>query len=430
MDKPHSSVIKSLLWAVSFWYLAVGLVITVTLSGYQYFQARSEIEFSMVKLGNSFVPGLSNAVWTYDNDFLASNLQGLLHNQDVAAVKVRNNNNEEIHSYKKGAAENQFLPAMAPLRFPLWITSRKEKRIDVGLLIIHPSARTLEMKLRLAVGYAVVYTVLSLLFLGLGVLYLGHRILTRPLTLLARSIERVNPDKDNNISGLTPNLVQGEIRLVVDVVNNLLSRNMHLRKAERGIRERLEELVEERTSDLQEANKKLEELSRRDGLTGLYNRRMFDQCLDREWSRARRSGESITLIMCDIDFFKRYNDTYGHIAGDDCIRLAARTIETHLKRSMDIATRYGGEEFAVILPGTNLQGGTALAESIRAALAEKALEHSQSPHGVLTMSFGVASAIPCANGYESLPESLVTEADAALYASKNTGRNRVTPAEG
>ncbi len=173
---------------------------------------------------------------------------------------------------------------------------------------------------------------------------------------------------------------------------------------------------------LRDANEQLSELSIRDALTGLYNRRHFDAVLDTEWRRSRRASSSIALLMVDVDCFKMLNDTYGHQRGDDCLRDIARVIEAQPRRSHDIAARYGGEEFAVLLPGAELPGALKVAESIRQAVRELNLENTGSFAGKITVSIGVCCRSPLMA--ESF-EFLMREADKALYRAKELGRDRV-----
>ena len=191
----------------------------------------------------------------------------------------------------------------------------------------------------------------------------------------------------------------------------------------RNIKLNLENIVESRTKELAKANQKLERLSNTDGLTGLYNRRYFDQYLQREWRRMERSGQPISILMCDIDFFKKYNDTYGHISGDGCIQAITVAIMDECKRPTDIATRFGGEEFAVILAQTDAEGALHVAEAIRKRIEQTRIPHKSSPvKDIVSLSIGVGT---CTSVKGLSPESLVQLADEALYMSKNQGRDRV-----
>jgi len=175
-------------------------------------------------------------------------------------------------------------------------------------------------------------------------------------------------------------------------------------------------------SALQRANEELARLSTTDGLTGLANRRHFDEVLQAEWLKLRREKQPLSLVMADVDFFKRYNDTYGHQPGDLCLSSVAKAIRSQLKRPADLAARYGGEEFAAILPGTGPEGARHVAELIRDAVERLGLPHAASSAADhVTISVGVASVIP-RDG--ALPDELIRRADEALYRAKKEGRNR------
>ena len=176
------------------------------------------------------------------------------------------------------------------------------------------------------------------------------------------------------------------------------------------------------TRKLDTANQELKRLTSLDGLTGIANRRHFDAMLIREWRRAMRLGEELSIVMADIDFFKQYNDTFGHQSGDECLRQIAQTLSLGLDRGGDLMARYGGEEFAAILPGTSLSGASFVAEQMRQAISALAIPHPDMPFGHVTASFGVASAVAMP---ETDPQDLVGAADQALYKAKSRGRNRV-----
>ena len=176
-------------------------------------------------------------------------------------------------------------------------------------------------------------------------------------------------------------------------------------------------------SRVQHANQELERLATLDGLTQVANRRRFDDYLEREWRRLARERSPLALIMSDVDFFKCYNDTYEHQAGDECLKQVAATLNQAIQRAADLVARYGGEEFAAILPNTDLDGAYHIAETVRAQVEALQLEHRHSEvSAFVTLSLGVASQIPDPNGS---PASLIRLADQALYRAKQQGRNRV-----
>jgi diguanylate cyclase (GGDEF)-like protein len=175
-------------------------------------------------------------------------------------------------------------------------------------------------------------------------------------------------------------------------------------------------------SRLIEAATELSELATTDGLTGIANRRAFDLALRREWRRSSRTRKPIALLMIDVDFFKMFNDRYGHQDGDWALRGVAACLQNSVKRPCDLAARYGGEEFAALLQETDAEGALVIAERIRDAVARLAIPHDGNPTGRLTISIGVASTCPGTPDAEAL---LVKAADLALYDAKRAGRDRV-----
>jgi diguanylate cyclase (GGDEF)-like protein len=174
---------------------------------------------------------------------------------------------------------------------------------------------------------------------------------------------------------------------------------------------------------LQHANLQLEELARLDALTQIPNRRHFDEVLNREWQRLRREGQTLSLILFDIDYFKLYNDSYGHQAGDRCLKDIAHAAQQVLKRSTDLLARYGGEEFSVILPNTEPVNAIEVAKQIQNAVRELAIPHPNASSGkpIVTVSLGIANQVPT---MDKTPSDLLAEADQALYDAKNQGRDR------
>jgi diguanylate cyclase (GGDEF)-like protein len=184
------------------------------------------------------------------------------------------------------------------------------------------------------------------------------------------------------------------------------------------------ELLNLEKDNLQESNIHLQALARHDGLTGINNRRAFDERLLEEWRRAERSKTSLAILLLDVDHFKLYNDFYGHQVGDDCLRKLARALDHMVGRVGDSVARYGGEEFVMILPNADIQQATEFAEKVIKKIEALRIPHEKSPvSSVVTLSIGVASAIPGSEDYQEA-EFLTRDADRALYQAKSEGRNR------
>lgn len=261
------------------------------------------------------------------------------------------------------------------------------------------------------------YNVHSLLSVPLR----AHGATLGTLTLAKGSASRPYSEEDQT---MLQNLAD---RVGLSLTNaKLFSENVQQAEQLKAANADLEARVAARTAELEELNLRLKRMAVEDALTGLPNRRRFNEVMEEEIRRARRSGGLFSLLMCDVDFFKRYNDHYGHQGGDDCLRVVGEVMREVFKRAGELPARYGGEEFAVILPGVSEAHALMAAEKLLKALADRALPHEKSdaaPH--VTLSIGLASAI--VEETRTL-EWFVAKADEALYQSKKNGRNRVTRA--
>lgn len=191
------------------------------------------------------------------------------------------------------------------------------------------------------------------------------------------------------------------------------------------LRQRVRRLLQQAQlyKQLEAANLALQRLATLDGLTAMANRRRFDEYLDQQWHQLERARAPLSLILCDIDFFKLYNDTYGHPAGDECLQQVASVFRSHVRRKPDLAARYGGEEFAVILPYVQGAGGVQVAEAIQAGVRALQIVHAKSAVSQwVTLSLGVTTTVP---NPDSSPAKLIAAADKALYQAKAEGRDRI-----
>lgn len=258
--------------------------------------------------------------------------------------------------------------------------------------------------------------------------WLSHHILTDDMPLV-RQINRIR-------EGISASLAFEE-----EVASQSVSKeHLSLRRLYRVVTEQnlelantnqlLEARVIERTRELEMVSRRLEILTRTDGLTGIANRTYFDERLKAEWSLARRNEQPISLLIMDIDFFKAFNDVYGYIEGDACLRGVSKAAAEGLYRPTDLLARYGGEEFVALLPNTTVEGARLVAERIQLRLKDRAIPHADSAiSDRVTISIGVAYMLPSAGGSV---DDLVLGADVALYQAKRRGRNQVfvkTPVE-
>lgn len=243
---------------------------------------------------------------------------------------------------------------------------------------------------------------------------------SRPVEALVATARRIAGGDESADFPKRSNIL--EFRRLGSALQTMLATLLQRKHELEDSNQQLELKVEKRTAQLQEANRKLEALSSTDALTGLANRRRFDEVLGHEWARAQRGGTPLAVMLIDLDHFKQYNDHLGHPAGDGCLRGMGSLLQQQVRRAGELAARYGGEEFVVVLSDATLEHALALAESIRAALESEAWPHPTAASGHVSASIGVASCVPSA---ERTPEGLLEAADQALYRAKAAGRNRV-----
>lgn len=234
--------------------------------------------------------------------------------------------------------------------------------------------------------------------------WLSERMVVAPIHHLAHEVREAG--FDGGVPLGDPEV--GEFRPLVGAINEMGQR------------------LAERTAELRNHNGRLAALARTDGLTGLANRRTFDVQMSAEWVRSGDRGHPLSLIMVDVDHFKLFNDTQGHLAGDEALKAVARMLAAACAGTPHLPARYGGEEFVVLMPDTDLSGASEFAENARRLVAALAIEHPSVPSRRLTASFGVAMEIPDVG---SSPDSLISAADQALYEAKRLGRNRVVTAQ-
>lgn len=416
--------------------LAFGIVFTLaavavrTWSAWQHNLSAMTGELALID--KVFQRTLAKAIWEMDRDELQTHLNSVSQVSPVGRVELsirRAGRSPEIMvRQQEGAPRSKLAPS---LQRELIYQPYAGATETVGELTLEGDERVLWARLRNeAVGIVVTQVIQSVLLAGL-IMWLFNRTVTVHVQRIARHLDEVTPANLQHTLKLDRQVTRpDELSLLEAGVNQLQGKlSEYLERQHRdeldlaAHRDRLAELVDEQTAELRTANAQLQELSRSDPLTGLANRRHFDDVKDTEFRRAQRLGQPLSVLLCDVDYFKRYNDTYGHAQGDDCLKLVADTLKQTFARAGELAARIGGEEFAVLLPGCDVAHARGAAERLRQALVDQGIPHADSqvaPH--VTLSVGVAQFDPATMDRF---ETLLHQADKALYRAKSLGRNQV-----
>jgi diguanylate cyclase (GGDEF)-like protein len=375
---------------------------------------------------------LAKALWEVDRESLQTQLDSVAQTAPVGRVELRilrAGRPAEILEKQRGSRSTS---ALAPaLQHMLIYAPYPGASETVGELTLEGDEQLLWQRLqREVISIVITQVIQSLLLAGL-IMWLFNRSITVHVQHISRHLNQLSPANLKQTLRLGRSIAHhDELSLLEVGVNGLQDKlSTYLerqRQDEQDLavhRDHLAELVDARTAELSMANRRLEELSRSDPLTGLANRRHFDELKDIEFRRALRLGHPLSVLMCDLDCFKLYNDTYGHALGDQCLQAVATTLNRVFARAGELVARIGGEEFAVLLPGADALAARTAAEWLRQELAELAIEHSSSPVAAyVTLSIGVAQFEPETMDHFDL---LMLRADQALYRAKHLGRNRI-----
>lgn len=414
--------------------LAFGLFFTATAVGFRTWSAwRDNIDAMSAELtliDHVFQRTLSKAIWEMDREALKTQLDSAAQVESVSEATLRifqpGRPTEVLHAGRRGHSG----PTLAPtIRTELSYEPYPGAREVVGELVLVGDEGLLWARLRAeALDIALTQAVQTLLLAGV-VMWLFNRSVTLHVRHIAQHLGRLSPATLAQRLRLPRHGGEGdELSLLESGVNDLQTKLSRYLERQRQYeldlashRDRLAELVAEQTAELRAANQRLEEASRIDPLTGLANRRHFDEIKDIEFRRAQRSAQPLSVLMCDVDHFKHYNDGYGHAQGDACLAAVARLLRDNFARAGELVARIGGEEFAVLLPGADAEQARAAAERLRRRLSAEAIPHSGSPTSPhVTMSMGLASYDPATMDRF---DQLLHQADQALYRAKARGRD-------
>lgn len=374
---------------------------------------------------------LSKAVWEMDSEALQAQIDSVALAAPVGRVELRilrpGRSPEVVERQHPGHGSSALAPS---LHRQLSVSPYPGANEIVGELTIEGDESLLWKRLWKEVGIIMLTQIIQSLALAGLIMGMFNRSVTLHVRRIAQHLEQLTPQnlkqylvlQRSGKSSDELDLLEAGVNDLQDKLATHIERQTRDELALAASRDQLAELVEERTAQLKAANIRLEALSRFDPLTGLANRQHFDELKELEFNRALRHEQPFSVLMCDIDFFKAYNDTYGHATGDQCLRDVALTMGAMFSRSGELVARLGGEEFAILLPGQNKHQALASAERLQRLLADQQLPHSASPVSpFITMSIGIAELEPA--NMERFDQLLQT-ADKALYRAKRQGRNQ------
>ncbi|AVO40841.1 GGDEF domain-containing protein [Simplicispira suum] len=425
-----------LVWATLVFCALFIMVSVLALTWSAWNEGLTRMDAELAQIEQIYGDTLSKAIWELDREGLQTHVRSAKGIPSVGkiilTVTLANQPAEIFESARTGWTG----PGWAPVRkLQLTYAPFPGAREEIGELVLFGDEKVLWQRLRSQLATIVVAQLLQSLMLAGLIMLMFNRMVTVHVRRIASHLEGVRPGNlGTHLSLERSSQSQDELTQLVSGVNQLQgSLASHLERQQRyeqelaQHRDRLAQLVQERTAELQAANERLQSLARTDPLTGLPNRRHFDEAKATEMRRARRHGHSLSLLICDIDSFKDYNDHYGHAMGDTCLRAVAQALRNQLGRAGDMVARIGGEEFGVLLPATSGPAALMLAERLREAVAACAIEHLHSTCAqVVTISIGLAVR---ESGATEEFGALFQRADQALYRAKAAGRNQVVGPE-
>ncbi|MFL9924110.1 diguanylate cyclase [Herbaspirillum lusitanum] len=437
----------------------VTLIVTCVQLSADYQHTKTGIDNELMAMDLTFGASLASSTWRFQGDVQKATLTGISNLPVVTGVKIEDpqgrlvlalgniydGNGKQIHVDADGVGSPvtaDFLNAAIGHRFPILYRDEHNVSHDIGSWTVYSSRHVVVKKVAYGFMLILINSIIKTLVLWFIFLYVFQRWLGTPITKLSSFVREQDLNQPGTQQDIAlPGKKQHELHFLADAINAMLaSLRKHMaqnrtlydelqqeKESLRALNKSLELRIAERTRDLAQANEQLRLLSLTDALTGIPNRRCFDQTLEQEWRRCARNGRPLTVALFDVDWFKHYNDQYGHIAGDEVLRKVASMLQQSVGRAGDTVARFGGEEFALIASDTDTEAGLSIVHKMCDAIFSLHAPHALSQFGRITVSVGVASCVPPAHGGDI--NTLLQAADAALYRAKIAGRNQVVVAE-
>ena len=417
--RPHShSISWQLLWVVLSIYVVITLTVTATQVAVEYVHTRNMVADELHRIENTFNSALRTALWELNHEQLMTIEEAILELPAVTGLTVQaRDQGFEVDSLgEQGGATG------LSHRFHLHQQFQGE-RVELAEVTLYSSSGVVLDRLKVNFALLLIAAAIKSLVLVSLFIWAFRKYLSRPMTALRDAVAGVELERldrthiDLDIRG------ENELKQLERSYNQMLAKLAEEKarsdRAQQDAQLELERKVEQRTRELEALNRQLEEQATTDGLTGVRNRRAFEERLQEETSRAARTGTPLALIILDLDHFKRVNDRYGHGMGDAVLKDFVHTV-TPILRTGDPLFRIGGEEFVILLPGSNGVAARELAQRIRETVAARVVATERGRVGY-TVSIGIATVAQAGPA----PEDLFRAADRALYRAKETGRNRV-----
>jgi len=417
--RPRSrSLSWQLLWVVLSIYVSITLIVTTTQVAVEYFHTRNMVADELERIEETFSLALRTALWELNHEQLMAIEEAILELPAVTGLEVR----ARDQGFELDTLGQHGGATSLSHRFYLDQTFRGEQ-VELAEVTLYSSSGVVLDRLKVNFALILVAAAIKSLVLVSLFIWAFRKYLSRPMTALRDAIAGIELERLDRTHIDLDIREENELKQLERSYNEMLAKLAEEKtrsdRTQQSAQQELERKVEQRTRELEALNRKLEEQATTDGLTGVRNRRAFEARLEEEASRAVRNSAPLSLIIMDLDHFKRVNDRYGHGVGDAVLKDFVGTVTPNLRAS-DPLFRVGGEEFVVLLPGSDGSAARDLAQRIRRTVADR-LVPSERGQVRYTVSIGIATLAQSG----SAPEDLFRAADRALYRAKETGRNRV-----